>query len=344
MHICFGVVASILNCCRQGINQSDFIARIAFCLDKKSSYFTCENEKELKGDDPAANKLLHCKRDYVFFSKDIPYKIEHSDVIKDFQTQVEPWIDEDQKAVILLALLDIIGQDTKIDVEKKANFKKFMGIEREQLLRQNTFVFSDFISRLLLYSVGSNIPNTSGKSFISAINKEFITNTRKLYQNEYQWDNETQTLVLTFQKMFDIFEQELNDYSIIHFIKYFDPSNCVDFTYIEKSEEFIQNLRSSMNMLLGPFGLENPGFTTQKLQEFTAVLNDYIYYLGMNMRLSDPSSCTNLFVPIYRDENPKAALDFSDETYNYREQLYSIYLDICDHMIFNKNRDFCEQE
>ena len=82
MHICFGAVASILNCCRKGINQSDFIARIAYCLDKKSSYFTenyssLENKKEIKGDDPAANKLLRCKRDYVLYSKDIPYTISY---------------------------------------------------------------------------------------------------------------------------------------------------------------------------------------------------------------------------------------------------------------------------
>ena len=89
---------------------------------------------------------------------------------------MQPWIDEDQKPAIILALLDIIGQDTKIDFEKKNTFMQFMGIECDKLLRQDTFAFSDFLCRLLLYSVGSNIPNTTGQSFISSINKNFILN------------------------------------------------------------------------------------------------------------------------------------------------------------------------
>lgn len=340
MHICFGVVASILNCCRKGINQSDFIARIAYCLDKKSSYFTenyssLENKKEIKGDDPAANKLLRCKRDYVLYSKDIPYTISLSEVIKDFETYVQPWIDEDQKPAIILALLDIIGQDTKIDFEKKNTFMQFMGIECEKLLRQDTFAFSDFLCRLLLYSVGSNIPNTTGQSFISSINKNFILNTKNLYKNEYQWDSETQTLVLTFQIIFDTYEQALHTHSVKDFIEKVDPSNCLNFVYVEKSEDFIQHIQCSIHTLFGPFALANPGFIVQKLQEFTETLDDYTYYLGINMRLADPIDSMNFFVPIFRDENALAALDFVEKTRNYRKQLVSIHQEICAHMIFN---------
>lgn len=340
MHICFGVVASILNCCRKGINQSDFIARIAYCLDKKSSYFTenyssLENKKEIKGDDPAANKLLRCKRDYVLYSKDIPYAISLSDVIKDFETYVQPWIDEDQKPAIILALLDIIGQDTKIDFEKKNTFMQFMGIECDKLLRQDTFAFSDFLCRLLLYSVGSNIPNTTDQSFISSINKNFILNTKNLYKNEYQWDSETQTLVLTFQITFDTYEHALHTHSVKDFIEKVDPSNCLNFVYVEKSEDFIKHIQCSIHTLFGPFALANPGFIVQKLQEFTETLDDYTYYLGINMRLADPIDSMNFFVPIFRDENALAALDFVEKTRNYRKQLVSIHQEICAHMIFN---------
>lgn len=138
---------------------------------------------------------------------------------------MQPWIDEDQKPAIILALLDIIGQDTKIDFEKKNTFMQFMGIECDKLLRQDTFAFSDFLCRLLLYSVGSNIPNTTGQSFISSINKNFILNTKNLYKNEYQWDSETQTLVLTFQITFDTYEHALHTHSVKDFIEKVDPSN-----------------------------------------------------------------------------------------------------------------------
>lgn len=336
MHLCFGVVASILNCCRQGVKQSSFVARIAYCLDKESTYITPHDQGEIEGDDPAANKLLRCKRDYVFSRKDIPYTIELSDVIRDFRAQVEPWIDEDQKPAILLTLLHIIGQDTKIDAEKKATFKRFMGIEREQLLRQNTFVFSDFLCRLLLYVTGSNIPNTTGQSFIGFINKELILNTRNFYQNEYQWNDETQTLVLLFQKMFDIFEQALHTYAIKDFIENIDPTNRLDITYVEKSEAFIQYIQRNISMLFEPSALENPGFTVQKLQKFTKTLDDYTTYLGKNLRLLDPTISTDLFVPIYRDENSKAELAFASKTFAYRKQLISIYQEICEHMIANK--------
>lgn len=341
MHICFGVIASILNYSRQGINQADFIARIAYCLDKQSSYFTkpssgLEDKEKITGDDPAANKLLRCKRDYVLHSKDIPYTTSLSDVIKDFETYVQPWIDEDQKPVIILALLDIIGQDAKIDDETKETFSRFMGIECEKLLQQDTFVFSDFLCRLLLYSVGSNIPNTSGQGFIMSINKDFLQNIRNFYQNEYQWDAETQTLVLTFQKIFDIFQQALLTYSVKDFIEKVDPSNYLDHTYVKKCEDFIEHIQDSIKTLFESSALENPGFSVQELQKFIRKLDHYIFYVGKNVRLSDPTSSTDLFVPIYRDENMLAAAAFVKKTRNYRKQLISIYKKIYAHMIFSK--------
>lgn len=53
------------------------------------------------------------------------------------------------------------------------------------------------------------------------------------------------------------------------------------------------------------------------------------------MRLADPIDSMNFIVPIFRDENALAALDFVEKTRNYRKQLVSIHQEICAHMIFN---------
>ena len=200
----------------------------------------------------------------------------------------------------------------------------------------DTVVFSDFLCRLLLYVTGSNIPNTTGQSFIGSINKEIILNPRNFYQNEYQWNDEQQTLVLIFKKVFDIFEQALHTYAVKDFIENIDPTNRLDITYVEKSEAFIQYIQSNLHMLFEPSALENPGFTVQKLQEFIKTLDDYTIYLGKNMRLLDPAVSTDLFVPIYRNENSKAELAFAEKTFAYRKQLVSIYQEICEHMMANK--------
>ena len=112
MYLCFGVLAKLLNYCRQNTTQSTLIARIARCLDQNSNYIVPEDRFkdgwEIKGDDPAANKLLRCKKNFIFSDGNIINNIAEASVIEHFKAGVAPLIDEDQKPIIVLALLDII--------------------------------------------------------------------------------------------------------------------------------------------------------------------------------------------------------------------------------------------
>lgn len=100
MVLCFGTFATVLCLYRNQqshISQATLVAKLARCVDRKSSYIVWDNrDKEeddwdVNGDGPAISKLLHCTKNFVF-SDVYPTNPALENVIKDFDKNISPFI------------------------------------------------------------------------------------------------------------------------------------------------------------------------------------------------------------------------------------------------------------
>lgn len=325
MRLCFGTFTSVLNHCRQNIYQAALIAQIVNIVDSGSRYLG----KKMAGDGPAINKLLSCKIDFAF-SKEIA-NIPLETVISKFETNISPFIDEDKKAKVIIALLNIIKNDDSIDIDKRENFIKYLGCEKQQLLQQSEFVFSDFVGKILLYTTLGNVKNRVGQECVKEITDNYIDNLAKPYANELQWDVSSQTLTLLHAKMFQLLQKAITLYHIDDFIEKTDPTNMMNIRELERCNGFIVYTRDNIWI---PFGQKSISWTLQKIQQFAQTLDDYTTFLGTNVRPMTENH-PDTFVPLHRDEHPKWELWFSKETINYRQQLIDLYQEIYMHMLYS---------
>lgn len=332
MHLCFGSIAFLLENFRNVGTQAILVARMALCLDERSNYVEYDQRHEkdkgtIEGDKVAASKLVHLKKNFVFSEPELSSYVDLESVTKRFKEDVEPLIDVDKKALILLTLLHIIRNDDSIEKEKNQTFKKFFGLYRLELLQQTEFMFSDFLSRALMYTTCGKVNNIFSHDFTADLKEAYIPRIPDIYQNEYEWDAETETLSLCLTKAFNTFndfEQSLRKYDILSFIEKVDPSVQMNIKYSEQCDEFIKELRKTRDNTFC--------FTDHTVQDFVDVLDEYTTYLPINMIPLDWNM--DIVVPRFRDENPKWAQDFLKTTLKYRQQLIDIYQEIYRHLHF----------
>lgn len=328
MRLCFGTFATVLNLCCSNISQTALIARIVNIIDPNSRYTGID----LTGDRPAIHRLLSCKINFVLSNGNSTEIPALEIIVEDFSNKIAPLIDADKKAYVIITLLKIIQNDKYINFNGKDNFEKYFAISKYQLLLQENFLFSDFLSKILLYTTCSNVENRVGETYVKTLTEDYINNLVKPYAYEYHWNETTQTLTLLFMKYFNIFNQAILDYQINVFIEEIDPSNYMNLKWIENGNAFIKNI---INKLLIPYSsdsIELTSFMLIQIQKFIRTLDKYIEYVGYNMRPITESP--DIFVPIHRDENIKWAMHFEKETKNYRQQLIDLYQNIYHHMLF----------
>lgn len=179
MKLCFGTFAGLLNHCRKkSINQTFFVGRMAWAIDKKTSCLriismddkieiedsiTAEDVKNgLEGNSAVVSKLLACKHNYENRSKKRP---EFADAKKDFSEMVSPMIVDNDKPFIILALINLIRYDSSINSERSECFERCFGISKGQLFYTSNFEFSDIMTKALLYVTSPEIENIHPDSF-----------------------------------------------------------------------------------------------------------------------------------------------------------------------------------
>lgn len=213
-----------------------------------------------------------------------------------------------------------------------------MGLYKQQLLQQEEISFSDFISRVLVFTTYGDRNNTVGKDCVKSITPQYLDEVACAYDSEYRWAQAEQVLSLTYISIFSLLNKAMESCQLFSFIQKVDPTNCMNFKWVEKCDEFLEMMQSDVEALPAPNGRNVQGFTLKKTQEFCQVLDDYTRYLGFNMRTMDNEKPSETFVPFHRDENIKWALDFETKVNMYRNQLIAIYHEIYCHMPFAPNQ------
>ncbi len=266
-----------------------------------------------------------------------------------------------KKATVMLMLLYIIQNESKTKNEKNEYFKKYFGVSRDQLLTQSEFQFSDFLCKVLLYTLCSNINNKIGEKCVKAITDDFINEKISPYKGDYVWESSTETLTLSFRNAFIIFDKALDEYTVRQFIAEKDPMRGIDEECIENCENFNNFIH---NNILVPFSEQSNGKMLKMIHDFSKTLNTYIDYLGYNMKpVVHPSiwvpngrknnftesgisikgsnyklipvKTPTVFLPDSKYTNPNLAKSFSEKTYKYRQHLNQIYtVDIHNYIFF----------
>lgn len=338
MYLCFGTFASILALCQVDIRKEILTGRIAKCVDKDTNYVIRLNreetvdEWEFECDGPALSKLRNCGRRFVFGNGTPVNEPDINPIIENVRNHVAPYIYEDKKATALFALLDIVRRDQSLDAERKELFQKYMGLDKQQLLQQEEISFSDFISRVLVFTTYGDRNNIAGQEYLKSITPQYLDEVACVYDSEYRWVQAEQVLSLTYISIFFLLNKAMESCQLVSFIEKVDPTNCMNIKWVEKCEEFLQMMQSGVEALPAPNGRNVQGFTLKKTQEFCQVLDDYTRYLGFNMRPIPEKP--ELFVPLYRDENTKRAFSFVGKVQAYRKRLETIYKEIKTHMPF----------
>jgi len=195
MILCFGTFAKALSCCRHGLTENEFVARIVWVIDRKNSclgesldYEITEeflDDREDIGNPSVVSKLLSCKQALTLRSNKLPSTEIACETFKD---KVIPFIDPDKIMKSVLAVLYIISKDDTIDTVNMEKFKSCFGLYKDELLRQRKFYVPDFFARVLLYA--TYVKNKNDLSGVEEITDEFVENAAKICWVETKWNHE----------------------------------------------------------------------------------------------------------------------------------------------------------
>lgn len=327
MKLCFGTFAKILILCMEGMTQNKLVAKLAKCVDENSSYISNQYRynhsfDEIDGDKPSISKLVNCKIDFSYASGRETAPPTLNEVIEKLTLNVIPFMGEKCKTKIALTLIRVIQEDESIVGEEKDVFKSIFGHDKQQFFQQTDFLFSELLSKTLLYVVNSDIKNTKGKSCIEAITEKYITESFDTFQFDYVWGEDCDTFILYSYEMLACFNKILSCNKVDYFIGQIDPTTLFDWEiWSDKTEKFHDDIQSE---ICDKYNSKSK--ISQKIFEFDKVLDDYIEYLALHTRPLPEKP--NIAVPKSRDNDAKWSVSFSNDVINYRKNLIHIYQEI----------------
>ena len=322
MKLCFGTFGTVLKRCT-GHTDKELIGTMALIIDPFSRYAV--DDKRGKA---AISKLLNCKIDFVDTS-DNPKK--KKEVAEEFESKVISFFNSDGILRVVLALLDIIYNDSDIENHYEFTFAECFGTDKRSFLTQCGFVFSDFLASTLLYTIKrrGNMDELAHK----AITNDYLDNLVKEYKDNIQKKPDfIKIIIFPTAQIIGIFEQAVKERRIDKFI-YCDPTLKINADLIYEADHFV----STLNNVIDKLEYEND--IHQSISLFIDLLYEYQSYLSKNMLpefcpkfLLEGDVCpmrtTGNYVPKFREENINGAKTFERKTLDYRNRICLLYKEI----------------
>lgn len=280
VRLCFGTFASILNSFRKSYkSQVKFISDLIGLVDEDSVYI--ENG-------PSITKLLKYKINFVLSKK--ASKPSYGKLAKNIDDNIAPDIEDDDKKLIILALLDIIRNDESLERENKERFEFYFGSYKKELIeKRSKFQFSDFVGTALLYTIDENVKNIYDNDTAPVIDKEYINDVTSPYLNDIEWDVDNQVLTLTYIDYYNKFKQLIEKHKIEVFILLQRPINGLRGSVFKNYKLFRQEF-SPEN-----FKYDESSEMGKKIALYLRRLDDYIAFLTSHMVEVSPG----IFHPIF---------------------------------------------
>ena len=168
--LCIGSYLKILALCKSAVGKSQKNISGTVMLSVGVETY------DIRTDDGKTHDLLKCKAtlppDVVDAASKIDTQADKSALTDYFRTNVLPQVDSNKKSDVVLALKDIIANDTEIKPDTVVD--KVAGLTKADIASTDTFVFVDFLAGVFLYAV-TVVINTEGKVSASTINKDYLS-------------------------------------------------------------------------------------------------------------------------------------------------------------------------
>src|SRR5699024_5130890 len=190
MRLCFGTFAKVLRICKQEtVTDRQLVSSMTRTIDPNCKYIE-------QGSATAVSRLFSCEGNLSSGKVDggsgayqkvgenlsnvtqLALKLDTGDLTSKFQEKVVPLINEDKKALAVLALKDIIKRDVELDKDNKKSFEKYLGKSKDEINLLTNFDFAEFLAGLFLYTVVS-VKNTIGKQYVGEVDEEFVLGFRE---------------------------------------------------------------------------------------------------------------------------------------------------------------------
>jgi hypothetical protein len=174
MRLCFGVFGAVLKNCLwdKGIHNKTLLKALMQTIDPDTEYLnTPDGEKASDSTDKRVQRLFNGDMDFLpeFFLMAV--QADKREVALSFVNNVIPLISHSKKKSAVLALREIIRNDTSLDGDE--NFNRIFGETKGVLLERSEFVLSTFLAGIFLYSVIA-VKNEVSKEYVKDISENFI--------------------------------------------------------------------------------------------------------------------------------------------------------------------------
>lgn len=191
MRLCFGTFAHVLQLCKlKTVSDPILVGTMTRTIDPDCQYINRDNAT-------AVSRLLKCtgnlssgnienygigvtKKPGESLSRvlQLAPTADTSQIRQVFSEMVVSLLSVDMHMQIVLALLDIVEQDTTLDDGsangKKLSFEKYVGTTKNDLLMQSEYDLSDLLAVLFHYTVAAGVTNTIGRECVKSITLDYI--------------------------------------------------------------------------------------------------------------------------------------------------------------------------
>ncbi len=160
--LCFGSFATVLTLCKaKSTSQKKLVGTILL---------TVAPTYDIKDDDTTVSNLVRCERNLSPNVTDVAPTADARSVSESFKQTVLPLLDDNKRALIVLALKDIIESDTAIEPDTPV--EKVNGMTKAIILGRDSFVLADLLAGIFLYTIP--VTNRDGEASIKEITDEYI--------------------------------------------------------------------------------------------------------------------------------------------------------------------------
>ncbi|MDL2288168.1 hypothetical protein LJC32_02170 [Oscillospiraceae bacterium OttesenSCG-928-F05] len=284
--LCFGTFASVLVLCKaEDISQSVLVETVIRTVDPQSVFTQPEHAATV-------TRLLKCERNFPNVQRQreagnetnrlssVPScarEAKKEDVSARFAENVLPLLDEEKKALAVLALLDIIESDVELDGSKRASFNKYFGTTKSALLGQSVFVLHDFLAMAFLYS-SIAVKNEVGAECIHLIDENYVGSFRDNIDEIRLADSTTLTGPVA-EQILTIFNDAIKECHIVEYMDC-DPAVALPKILADYLEKFLDAI--NRNIIIGLIEYQKEE-AYRKVSNFTDALLSYYRYLTENL-------------------------------------------------------------
>ena len=327
--LCFGTFAQVLRLCKlENVTDRELVGTMTRTVDPNCQYISKDNAS-------AVSHLISCKRNLSrgnitdegsgavkkpgeSISNVIngALKADKADVVKRFRENVLCLIDEDKKESMVLALLDIMEEDTVLDGEKKLSFEKYLGQTKKALLSQDAFSLDEFLAGIFLYTVAAGVDNKVGEQTVKGITPDYInglTNTRGIKVIDETTEDKASTNNQDNSKIVSLEKQPEEQSEYLYFDEEFDGQMLLlDRALRRLNDSFISNDGNQSDSVYNRF-VDTLNETVTRGKRLTNTDGELKTYIEAILPLAEEWSVVSKEVETNTNENARPISDVFEE-------------------------------